>query len=108
MKKTQHTILIELGIVGILALLIIGVAIHANNSLVRKDQAVKAQYSQVETVLQRRNDLLPNLTAAVSGSMKQEKEVFNDKGYFRAKTSIAHEVLETTKESREKVLELYR
>ena len=76
MKKTQHNILIELGIVGILVLLIIGVAIHANNSLARKDQAVKAQYSQVETVLQRRNDLLPNLTAAVSGSMKQEKEVF--------------------------------
>lgn len=51
-------------------------SVAQSNSINRKYQAVQMQYGQVETVLQRRYDLLPNLTSAVKGSMKQEQKVF--------------------------------
>lgn len=37
---------------------------------------VDAKWAQVENVMQRRHDLIPNLTNAVKGSMKQERQVF--------------------------------
>lgn len=46
------------------------------NRLVALNQRVKSQWAQVETVLQRRADLVPNLVEAVKGYMKHEKEVF--------------------------------
>ena len=48
------------------------------NSLVTKDQAVKAAWSQVDVVLQRRADLIPNLVETVKGITKQEQAVFGE------------------------------
>ena len=36
------------------------------------------QYAQVDSVLQRRADLVPNLTSAVKGSMHNEQKIFGD------------------------------
>jgi len=65
----------------IIALIAIALIIPLNligfyNSLVRKNQAVDTQWSQVETQYQRRFDLIPNLVRSVEGIMKQEKDVF--------------------------------
>ena len=46
------------------------------NSLVTSDANVEAKWSQVENVMQRRYDLIPNLEASVKGSMKHETKVF--------------------------------
>lgn len=46
------------------------------NSLVAKDEGVKSQWSQVESVYQRRFDLIPNIVSTVKGAAKQELEVF--------------------------------
>jgi LemA protein len=48
------------------------------NTLVTKDQTVKAAWSQVDIVLQRRADLIPNLVETVKGYAKQEQTVFGD------------------------------
>jgi LemA protein len=46
------------------------------NRLVSLDQRVKSQWAQVDTVLQRRADLVPNLVETVKGYVKHEQEVF--------------------------------
>lgn len=46
------------------------------NSFVRQNEAVTAQWAQVESQYQRRYDLIPNLVASVQGAMKQEQTVF--------------------------------
>src|SRR3981189_375895 len=52
--------------------------VSVRNTLVAKDQAVKAAWSQVDIVLQRRADLIPNLVETVKGFAKQEQTVFGD------------------------------
>jgi len=46
------------------------------NNLVTRDEEVKEAWAQVETQLQRRLDLIPNLVETVKGYASQEKEVF--------------------------------
>lgn len=46
------------------------------NTLQSKQQNVRAKFSNVETQLQRRSDLLPNLEAAAKSAGVQEQEVF--------------------------------
>ncbi len=48
------------------------------NTLVTKNEAVKASWSQVDIVLQRRADLIPNLVNTVKGYAQQEVTVFGD------------------------------
>lgn len=48
------------------------------NGLVGKDQNVKQNWAQVETQLQRRYDLVPNLVETVKGYAKHEKELFEN------------------------------
>jgi LemA protein len=46
------------------------------NRFVSQEEAVKAQFAQVQNQLQRRNDLIPNLVETVKGYASHEKEVF--------------------------------
>ena len=55
------------------------------NKLVSLDQAVQAQWSQVENVYQRRADLVPNLVETVKGAAKFEKDTFTAVTEARAK-----------------------
>jgi LemA protein len=48
------------------------------NGLVGKDQNVKQSWAQVESQLQRRYDLIPNLVETVRGYAKHEKEIFEN------------------------------
>jgi LemA protein len=48
------------------------------NTLVQKNEAVKSAWSQVDVVLQRRADLIPNLVETVKGITKQEQAVFGE------------------------------
>src|SRR5215813_7450337 len=63
---------------GVLAVLVIfGLSIAGSyNSLVGLDQAVQAQWGQVENVYQRRMDLVPNLVETVKGAAAFEKDTF--------------------------------
>jgi LemA protein len=65
-----------LGCAAIVLLLIVIVGLSfvgTYNTLNTKNQAVNAQWSQVENVYQRRADLIPNLVATVQGAANFEK-----------------------------------
>lgn len=70
---------IALGAVGgifIALCVLIGIYFSQMNKFNSLKQDCSAQYSRVESVMQRRYDLIPNLTETVKGNMKQEKAVF--------------------------------
>ncbi|MEG2709330.1 MAG: LemA family protein, partial [Vagococcus sp.] len=94
MKKNTPLLVI----VGIIAVLVIYV-FTAYNSLVSKEAEVDSQWATVESKLQRRYDLIPNLVNSVEGSMKQEKEVFGNIADARSKMAGANTVKETSEAS---------
>ena len=59
--------------------------VSSYNKLVSLDQAVQAQWSQVENVYQRRADLVPNLVETVKGAAKFEKDTFTAVTQARAR-----------------------
>ena len=71
-------LIIAVVVIVLIALLFFGQYIGVKNTLVTKNEAVKAAWSQVDIVLQRRADLIPNLVETVKGYAKQEQTVFGD------------------------------
>ena len=67
-----------LAILVLLAGICAGVYIGHRNQMVRLDETVKSNWAQVETDLQRRADLIPNLVETVKGYAAQEQTVFDD------------------------------
>jgi len=69
---------IVIAIIVVLLLLGFNSYISARNQMVTKNEAVKSAWSQVDVVLQRRADLIPNLVETVKGIALQEQTVFGD------------------------------
>ena len=69
---------IVLVVVAVLALLVSGAYVSSRNQMVTKNEAVKSAWAQVDVVLQRRADLIPNLVETVKGFAAQEQTVFHD------------------------------
>lgn len=65
-------------VIVLAVLLFFGQYVGVRNTLVTKNEAVKAAWSQVDIVLQRRADLIPNLVETVKGFARQEQTVFGD------------------------------
>jgi LemA protein len=80
MKRGTATIVVLL----ILALLVGGMYVSRRNQMVTLNEAVKSNWAQVDVVLQRRADLIPNLVETVKGIAAQEVTVFNDIAKARA------------------------
>ena len=59
------------------------------NRFVSQEEAIKAQWAQVENQLQRRNDLIPNLVESTKGFAQQERDVFQAIADSRAKLAGA-------------------
>lgn len=60
--------------IGILILLVI-IGFSGYNNLVTLDEGVNSAYAQVQTVVQRRADLIPNLVETVKGYASHEEKV---------------------------------
>ncbi|MDL2242582.1 LemA family protein [Bacteroidales bacterium OttesenSCG-928-K03] len=73
--------------IAAIALVIVIWAIGARNSLVRIEENVEKQWSQVENVYQRRADLIPNLVNTVKGYANHEQETLTQVVEARSKAS---------------------
>src|ERR1700683_4539064 len=75
-------VLIVIAVIVVFLLLVVlftfGQYVSVKNTLVSKNESVKAAWSQVDIVLQRRADLIPNLVETVKGYAQQEVTVFGD------------------------------
>lgn len=81
MKKKWLVLLIP-----VLALLFLGLgAVGQYNGLVDSYAEVEKAQANVDTQLQRRYDLIPNVVAAVKGAMEHEEEIFTAIAEARAK-----------------------
>jgi LemA protein len=78
------------------------------NTFVSQEEAIKAQWAQVENQLQRRNDLIPNLVETVKGTAQQEKDVFGQIADSRAKLSGAQTPAERMQAANEQSAALAR
>ena len=80
MKMTRRTLLQ----VTVVALAALPLTACSYNKFVSQEEAVKAQWAQVQNQLQRRNDLIPNLVETVKGYAQHEQGVFKDVADARA------------------------
>jgi LemA protein len=81
--------------VMLLALVATGSAGCSYNKFVSQEEAIKAQWAQVENQLQRRNDLIPNLVETVKGYATHEESVYKDIADARARLLAAKSPEET-------------
>ena len=83
--KGWTAFIIVLVIIVAVGLGILGWFISGYNRAVRLDEAAKTAWSNVDTVLQRRFDLIPNLVETVKGYATHEKELFENIAQARTK-----------------------
>src|SRR6202162_528389 len=76
--------IIVLAVIVLLVLWIGVTFVSHRNEMVRKRETVNAAWSQVDVVLQRRSDLIPNLVETVKGFATHEEKVFGDIAAARA------------------------
>jgi LemA protein len=91
MKMTRRTA-IQLVAVALGALPITGCSY---NKFVSQEEAIKAQWAQVENQLQRRNDLIPNLVETTKGFAQHEESVYKDIADARSRLLAAKSPDET-------------
>ena len=90
MKKGTKILLIIIAIVVVITVPIVS----GYNSLISLEQTANASKSNIDTQLQRRSDLIPNLVSTVKGYASQEKEIFTQIADARSKLSGASNVTE--------------
>ena len=97
MSKGLKTGLIVLGIIVLIIFSLYGCVTGSYNSMVAADENVKAAWSQVENVYQRRFDLIPNLVNTVKGYASHEEKVFTEIAEMRSRAggviNVSDEVL---------------
>jgi len=64
--------MLYVGIAAVIIILIIGWVIGVYNTLIKLKNKVKANWAQIDVVLKRRADLIPNLVETVKGYAKHE------------------------------------
>jgi len=82
--------LVVLIVVVVIALMLGSSFIGRRNQMAIKREAVNAAWAQVDVVLQRRADLIPNLVETVKGIAVQEQIVFGDIAKARSALLGAH------------------
>ncbi len=80
----MKTAVIGLVILIVLALVVGGGLIGSRNDLVTERESIKGALAAIDTDLQRRNDLIPNLVETVKGFAKQEQSVIDSVTKARA------------------------
>ena len=71
--KNSKIGLIIIAVIAVIAIILIG----GYNSIIAASEEVENKFSTIDTQLQRRADLIPNLVNTVKGYANQEKEIIN-------------------------------
>ncbi len=87
MRGSRPGWLAPLVVVGVLLVVIVLPLIGSYNGLVNNRADVDQAFADIDTQLQRRNDLIPNLVASVRGILGQEQAVFGE--LARARSAYA-------------------
>jgi LemA protein len=74
---------------ALVALLAVGASGCSYNTFVTQEEAIKAQWAEIQNQLQRRSDLIPNLVETVKGVTQQEQDVFGQIADARARLAGA-------------------
>jgi LemA protein len=91
MKITRRALL-RIAAVALLAFPVSGCSY---NTFVSQEEAIKAQWAQVENQLQRRNDLIPNLVETTKGFAQHEEGIYKDIADARSRLLAAKSPAET-------------
>ena len=83
--KISTTLIIVLVAILILAFGAFRWYVGGYNKAIQRDETAKTAWSNVDTVLQRRLDLIPNLVSTVKGYATHEKELFENLAGSREK-----------------------
>ena len=75
---------VKLGIAALIIIILAVSSISTYNGLVTADQQVQMKWSTVESMMQRRADVISNQVEAVKGYMQHEEKVFSDIAAARA------------------------
>ena len=86
--------LVVFGIIAAVVVILGGWIISQRNALIALDEDVNEAWSNIDTDLQRRNDLIPNLVATVKGYAAHEDGVFTGIADARSKLAGATTVAE--------------
>lgn len=89
MSKSKKILIGSLIAVTLAGVGIGGKFISVNNNLITLEENIESQMANIDSKLQRRNDLIPNVVSAVKGAMKQETEVFTAIADARSKMAGA-------------------
>lgn len=80
---------IVLGVVVLAILIMAGSVVGMYNNVVTLNEATEGAWAQVQTVLQRRYDLIPNLVNTVQGFATQERQVLTQVTELRSQWGAA-------------------
>ncbi len=92
MKKVLIIVAVTVGLLLVLAIGSCSYIVSVRNGFVTNEENIKGQWAQVENVLQRRSDLIPNLVNTVKGFAAQEKDIFTGIAKSRAKLAGARSI----------------
>src|SRR3954470_17257632 len=81
--------------VAVVALVASSLSGCSYNKFTTQEEAIKAQWAQVQNQLQRRNDLIPNLVETVKGYAQHEESVYKDIADSRSRLLAAKSPEET-------------
>ena len=84
MRKVLIVLGILVALLVVAALVFGGMFVSRRNEMVAMKEGITGAWAQVDTVIQRRLDLIPNLVETVKGIAAQEKEVFSNIAEARA------------------------
>lgn len=98
----------ELYVYGIeIILATIVVIVIRYNRVITQEKKIKNVFSSIDTILQKRYDLIPNLVSVVKQYMKYEKEILEEITKIRRGNLSKNEVVKMNDEITERVNEIY-